>query len=423
MFDEGNFNNEKIKKVNFNQFINEKIINNSNKEKEINKNDLIKQIKEKVYNGSNYINEINSYFKSKNLIKISELQNFLDQKNKNIPNNFSERIIITNKINFQDLDFLTKDLPEDKNRKKILKPRYISPNSQNQKNKNLIDSNDLIKELEKLNLPKENTIIKPKNGITDVLNRKKYQNKKSFSPILQERVKSKFSSYNNLVQPMNKNKKVQINIFDPISIGIENLKYKITHKKSDSKSFFTNANSKDEDYFFNLYKDYSNQNQSLKILNKKVYKISQFENEKKNNFVSFSKKNILSSSINNNDLKSNLLNKIGKAQKKIHISKEENLNDLELKNINNQNSQKILFDIKNEINKLSEGFNDPNKNVNKLSHRIKSLYKLNTEFNDNKNVIDKKSNNDFIQIPINDDNKNINYEFGLQYGNILNDLI
>ena len=88
MFDEGNFNNEKIKKVNFNQFINDKIINNSNKEKEINKNDLIKQIKEKVYNGSNYINEINSYFKNKNLIKISKLQNFLDQKNKNIQNNF-----------------------------------------------------------------------------------------------------------------------------------------------------------------------------------------------------------------------------------------------------------------------------------------------------------------------------------------------
>ena len=80
------------------------------------------------------------------------------------------------------MDFLTKDFPEDKNRKKILKPRYISPNSQNQKNKNLIDSNDLIKELEKLNLPKENTIIKPKNGITNVLNEKKiiYQIKKVF---------------------------------------------------------------------------------------------------------------------------------------------------------------------------------------------------------------------------------------------------
>jgi hypothetical protein len=406
MFDEGNFNNEKIKKVNFNQFINEKIINNSNKEKEINKNDLIKQIKEKVYNGSNYINEINSYFKNKNLIKISELQNFLDQKNKNIPNNFSERIIITNKINFQDLDFLTKDLPEDKNRKKILKPRYTSPNSQNQKNKNLIDSNDLIKELEKLNLPKENTIIKPKNGITNVLNEKKnnLSNRKSFSPILQERVKSKFSSYNNLVQPMNKNKRVKINFFDPISLGIENLKKKISHKKSDSKSFFTNANSNDEDYFFNLYKDYSNQNQSLKILNKKIYKVIKIENEKKNNFVSFSKKDILSSSIDNNKLKSNLLNKIGKAQKNIYTTKEENLNDL-----NNQyfNSQKILFDIKDEINKLSEGFNDPNKNNSKLSNRIKSLYKLNTEFNDNKNVIEKKFNNDFIQIPINDDNKNI----------------
>ena len=136
--------------------------------------------------------------------------------------------------------------------------------------------------------------------------------------------------------------------------------------------------------------------------------------------MSFSKKDILSSSIDNNKLKSNLLNKIGKAQKNIYTTKEENLNDL-----NNQyfNSQKILFDIKDEINKLSEGFNDPNKNNSKLSNRIKSLYKLNTEFNDNKNVIEKKFNNDFIQIPINDDNKNINYEFGIQHGNLLNDLI
>ena len=420
MIDEGNFNNEKIKKLNFNQFINEKIINYSNKEKEINKNDLIKQIKEKVYNGNNYINDINSYFNNKNTIKILELENFLNLKNKNKQN--TERVIIKNKINFKDLDFLTKDLPEDKNRKKILKPRYTSPNSQNQKNKNLIDSNDLIKELEKLNLPKENTIIKPKNGITNVLNEKKnnLSNRKSFSPILQERVKSKFSSYTNLVQPMNKNKRVKINFFDPISLGIENLKKKISHKKSDSKSFFTNANSNDEDYFFNLYKDYSNQNQSLKILNKKIYKVIKIENEKKNNFVSFSKKDILSSSIDNNKLKSNLLNKIGKAQKNIYTTKEENLNDL-----NNQyfNSQKILFDIKDEINKLSEGFNDPNKNNSKLSNRIKSLYKLNTEFNDNKNVIEKKFNNDFIQIPINDDNKNINYEFGIQHGNLLNDLI
>ncbi len=420
MIDEGNFNNEKIKKLNFNQFINEKIINYSNKEKEINKNDLIKQIKEKVYNGNNYIHDINSYFNNKNTIKILELENFLNLKNKNKQN--TERVIIKNKINFKDLDFLTKDLPEDKNRKKILKPRYTSPNSQNQKNKNLIDSNDLIKELEKLNLPKENTIIKPKNGITNVLNEKKnnLSNRKSFSPILQERVKSKFSSYTNLVQPMNKNKRVKINFFDPISLGIENLKKKISHKKSDSKSFFTNANSNDEDYFFNLYKDYSNQNQSLKILNKKIYKVIKIENEKKNNFVSFSKKDILSSSIDNNKLKSNLLNKIGKAQKNIYTTKEENLNDL-----NNQyfNSQKILFDIKDEINKLSEGFNDPNKNNSKLSNRIKSLYKLNTEFNDNKNVIEKKFNNDFIQIPINDDNKNINYEFGIQHGNLLNDLI
>ena len=80
---------------------------------------------------------------------------------------------------------------------------------------------------------------------------------------------------------MDKNKQVKINFVDPISLGIENLKNKIFHKKSDSKSFFTNANTNDEDYFFNLYKDYSNQNQSLTILNKKINKVSQIENEKK----------------------------------------------------------------------------------------------------------------------------------------------
>ena len=157
----------------------------------------------------------------------------------------------------------------------------------------------------------------------------------------------------------------------------------------------------------------------IKIIQIKIT-VSQIENEKKNNFISFSKKDILSSSINNNKLKSNLLNKIGQAQKNIHISKEEKLFDLETQNFS---SQKILFNIKDEINKLSEGFNDPNKNHTKLSNRIKSLYKLNTEFNDNINVNEKKSNNDFIQIPINNENKNINYEFGIQSGNLLNDLI
>ena len=37
---------------------------------------------------------------------------------------------------------------------------------------------------------------------------------------------------------MNKNKRVKINFVEPISLGIENLKNKLFHKKSDSKSFF-----------------------------------------------------------------------------------------------------------------------------------------------------------------------------------------
>ena len=132
MIDKENLYNEKIRKLNFNQFINEKVINNSNKVKEINKNDLIKLIKENVYNGNNYINEVISYFNNKNSIKISELELFLNQYNKNKQN--TERIIITNKINFKDLDFLTKDLPEDKNRKKNIKTKiYFTKFSKSKK--------------------------------------------------------------------------------------------------------------------------------------------------------------------------------------------------------------------------------------------------------------------------------------------------
>ena len=249
-------NNEKNEKVNFNEFINEIIIKNSNLENEINKNDLLNEIEEKVENGNKYINKININYPNDETLKISEL--------KNITNDFSE-----NKINPSDLDFLSKDLPKDKNRIKILKVDDIQP--KRNKNKKKINITELIKHLEKKNLTKETSIIKPINLLFEFKG-KNNLNKKSFSPILQERFKSQMSSYRNLVKPINKNNKINLNLNDPFSKEIENLKNKIVHKKV-TKSFFKNENEK-EDFFFDLYQNYSNQNQSLQILDNAIFKLT-----------------------------------------------------------------------------------------------------------------------------------------------------
>ena len=188
---------------------------------------------------------------------------------KNITNDFSE-----NKINPSDLDFLSKDITKDKNRIKILKVDNIQ--QKRNKNKKKINITELIKHLEKKNLTKETSIIKPINLLFEFKG-KNNLNKKSFSPILQERFKSQISSYKNLVKPINKNNKINLNLNDPFSKEIENLKNKIVHKK-EPKSFFKNENEK-EDFFFDLYQNYSKKNQSLQILDNAIFKLTKKKKE------------------------------------------------------------------------------------------------------------------------------------------------
>ncbi len=388
-------NNEKNEKVNFNEFINEIIIKNSNLENEINKNDLLKEIEEKVENGNKYINKININYPNEETLKISEL--------KNIINDFSE-----NKINPSDLDFLSKDLPKDKNRIKILKVDDIQP--KRNKNKKKINITELIKHLEKKNLPKETSIVKPINLLFEF---KGKNNKKSFSPILQERFKSQMSSYRNLVKPINRNNKINLNLNDPFSKEIENLKNKIVHKKV-QKSFFKNENEK-EDFFFDLYQNYSNQNQSLQILDNAIFKLTKKKREDLNNinindkaFIPTKKNEILTPVTNNNNLHSNLLNKINFAKKHFYSSKETFRDRM---NHFNENNNPILNNIKIEINKLSDGL-EQNNNNNELDKRFKQLYKLNNNLNIN-------SNDNIIQ----NTKKNTNKEQGIFQSNILNDLL
>ena len=391
-------NNEKNEKVNFNEFINEIIIKNSNLENEINKNDLLNEIEEKVENGNKYINKININYPNDETLKISEL--------KNITNDFSE-----NKINPSDLDFLSKDLPKDKNRIKILKVDDIQP--KRNKNKKKINITELIKHLEKKNLTKETSIIKPINLLFEFKG-KNNLNKKSFSPILQERFKSQMSSYRNLVKPINKNNKINLNLNDPFSKEIENLKNKIVHKK-EPKSFFKNENEK-EDFFFDLYQNYSNQNQSLQILDNAIFKLTKKKREDLNNinikdkaFIPTKKNEILTPVTNNNNLHSNLLNKINFAKKHFYSSKETFRDRI---NHFNESDNPILNNIKIEINKLSDGLELNNNNNNDLGKRFKQLYKLNNNLNIN-------SNENIIQ----NTKKNTNKEQGIFQSNIFNDLL
>ena len=390
-------NNEKNEKVNFNEFINEIIIKNSNLENEINKNDLLNEIEEKVENGNKYINKININYPNEETLKISEL--------KNIINDFSE-----NKINPSDLDFLSKDLPKDKNRIKILKVDDIQP--KRNKNKKKINITELIKHLEKKNLTKETSIIKPINLLFEFKG-KNNLNKKSFSPILQERFKSQISSYKNLVKPINKNNKINLNLNDPFSKEIENLKNKIVHKK-EPKSFFKNENEK-EDFFFDLYQNYSNQNQSLQILDNAIFKLTKKKREDLNNinikdkaFIPTKKNELLTPVTNNNNLHSNLLNKINFAKKHFYSSKETFRDRI---NHFNESDNPILNNIKIEINKLSDGL-ELNNNNNDLDKRFKQLYKLNNNLNIN-------SNENIIQ----NTKKNTNKEQGIFQSNIFNDLL
>ena len=126
--EEENFNIE-TPKINLNQFIYENIINNPNGNLEINKNALLQEIIDKVEDGNNYIEQINSYFGDKDTMKVSEFQNLINShiesssENRYNQNQETDDNNINNSNNTiqYDLDYLSTDLPKDKNRSKILK--------------------------------------------------------------------------------------------------------------------------------------------------------------------------------------------------------------------------------------------------------------------------------------------------------------
>lgn len=377
--------NDELGKIKFNLCINENIINNSNSEMEINKSDLIKEIKEKVENGLNYIEQINYYFGDRETLKIFEIQNLFNPQRSNYYHYNTEEGNTKNKFYSSSLDFLSSDLPKDKNREKILKPTF-SQKKNNIKKKDL--SEELTIELDRLNLPKRSSIIKPKNSKINFKNRRyKYNQKEkekdklnkkkeyifnilndiTFSPFIKKN-KPKNSKFYKLITP--KNKKINLNLNnEQASLGIEN-SMKKDEKKNETITIFTNANvNPNEDFFFKFYQTFSNENQLIQCLDNQILKVSKREKiimERKNeNEV------LKDSSINNT--KSNLLDSIDLVQKNIISSK----------NINKEN----LITPYLNMEKNSENY-IKTKNLSKLHNRISRLKKMHNNLNENNTIED-----------------------------------
>lgn len=148
-------NKNNTTKISFEEYINNKI-STSNEDDEIKIDELLKEIEEKVENENEIKEQINSLFKDNSTIKLKDLK--IKIKNGNVEKRKELiDIISSQKKTSPDLEFLSQDLPEDKNREKILSSYSITPELIENKNieKNM---NDII-----LDISKIESVIKPVN--------------------------------------------------------------------------------------------------------------------------------------------------------------------------------------------------------------------------------------------------------------------
>jgi hypothetical protein len=551
---------EKNNKISFEEFINEKIVNNNNLDDEIKKEELIKELEEKVENGSDYFGQIDDYFGDKDNMKLEELQNIINPKEeeekeveeekeekksleeeekegeeekeveeqkeeenkeevkeeekeevkeeevkeeekkeeekeekkeeeikdeekveekkeekkeneiqfedkkeqeveikeeenkkdkiKNI--NKEEKMIprstlddiYTSKMN-SDLDFLSYDLPKDKNREKILSKDY----SQNYNLSNRIQTKskfnfdpELENEINNIKPSNEETIIKPINDFKEYENnintineikgktyRESNNNKKSYYRPIQNKVLSYNDDFvdkfiqnenfglDNIVLPINKKKNL-IYDDDTISKGVQNIKSKINNNEFTRTAPLMNVGN-NNDYFFNLYKDFSNQNRSLSVLDNKVLKITNKQKDylsspmvnsppQPNNLLNKMKMN---SNLNNN--KNDLFSKFGIKQSNYNNN---NLHEYQAKDFNlkdPKDKQKYIESLKSELKQFSlnkdkqKESREKNSAFGEIDERLQKLYIKNKQLNEN---LDKKQN--LNQLGDNLENKIQNFE-------------
>lgn len=383
-------------KISFEEYINNKI-STSNEDDEIKIDELLKEIEEKVENENEIKEQINSLFKDNSTIKLKDLK--IKIKNGNVEKRKELiDIISSQKKTSPDLEFLSQDLPEDKNREKILSSYSITPELIENKNieKNM---NDII-----LDISKIESVIKPVNEFEENKkedNEEKKNIKKRPKEINRPFYNPNYNSEFFTLRNSSDNKK----FFDN---NIVNSKILLKHNNNE------NVVNNNNDYFFSIYKTYANKNKiikNIKNLNNKVNKAVSKPisingiygnyikgNNDLNKYQIKNNINIYNKTDRNNNF---FLEKIKKEKNSINNSENKNVNLYEFKkknydltNINEKNA--YIKDFKNDLKKLSINMNKQKSQRNKnadfddINQKLDELSKKNkgekhTEINEEKN--------------------------------------
>ena len=386
-----------VTKISFEEYINNKI-STSNENNEIKKDELLKEVEEKVENENEIKEKINSLFENNSTIQLKDLKEKIKTENIEKKKELIDIISPQKKIS-PDLEFLSQDLPEDKNRVKILSSCSLT--SELIENKNLEKNmNDII-----LDISKIESVIKPVNEFEENKkeNNEEEKNKKERPkeinrPVYNPNYNSEHFTFKNLSD----NKK----FFDD-----EFNNSKILFKHSNNQNVVNN----NDDYFFSIYKTYANKNKiikTIKNLNDKVNKVASkpisingiYGNFKGNNdFNKYQVKtniNIYKTERKNNSF----LEKIEKEKNSINNSENKNVNLFEFKkknydltNINEKNA--YIKNFKNDLKKLSLNMNkqksqrDKNLGFDEINKKLDDLYKKNKGENQTETNEDKNQNN------------------------------
>ena len=406
--------NENNEKITFEEYINEIIINSKNKEEQIKKEDLLKEIEERVENGndSKIKEKIDSIFLNEESLKKIEIEEKLKNINEESPKKETLMDIIkfSDKKVSKDLDFLSEDLPEDKNREKILTHTNFSLTEINT-NKNIEDENEKNKE-STFNITKIESVIKPVNGFDDVQKDEKDNNEREKKPKPKEINKpiynpNEFSNKKsslllatntlktNIILPSNENNNINLKERN------ENLNNNLNNNKNNS------------DYFLSIYKTYAPNNKIMKTLDEKINKVAT-KPIKQNSILSFSKGintlndfKINNKPFNNTKKKNSFLDKIEQEQKSIMNSgiKKSSLHQYKPKqyDLKNSNEKKAYVEnVKNELMEFSKNIDkqkqsrDKNSGFDEINQKLDELYKKNKE---SKIVKSEETNN------VNEENK------------------
>ena len=386
-----------VTKISFEEYINNKI-STSNENNEIKKDELLKEVEEKVENENEIKEKINSLFENNSTIQLKDLKEKIKTENIEKKKELIDIISPQKKIS-PDLEFLSQDLPEDKNRVKILSSCSLT--SELIENKNLEKNmNDII-----LDISKIESVIKPVNEFEENKkeNNEEEKNKKERPkeinrPVYNPNYNSEHFTFKNLSD----NKKVFDDEFN---------NSKILFKHSNNQNVVNN----NDDYFFSIYKTYANKNKiikTIKNLNDKVNKVASkpisingiYGNYKGNNdFNKYQVKtniNIYKTERKNNSF----LEKIEKEKNSINNSENKNVNLFEFKkknydltNINEKNA--YIKNFKNDLKKLSLNMNkqksqrDKNLGFDEINKKLDDLYKKNKGENQTETNEDKNQNN------------------------------